>query len=311
MDEDPISIDFTENGYLFLATEKGLPILQKNHETQRAVDAKVEILDQAQLKEKFDWLNVDDIVAGSYGYEDMGWFDPHCLTMAFKNKAKSLGVDYLKDEVVGIQRTKNKLTGIELSSGEKIDAGIVINASGAKAAQIAEMAGINDLPVHSRKRFIFLFKCLTQLPNCPLVVDPSGAYFRPEGENYICGISPKPEDDPDCEDFLMDYSVFEEQLWPIFAERVPAFDAIKRISSWAGHYAYNIKDQNAVLGAHPEVDNFIFANGFSGHGLQQAPGVGRAISELVIYNQYKSLDLSCFAFERFANNHLYKEINIV
>ncbi|MCP3874738.1 MAG: FAD-binding oxidoreductase [Desulfobacteraceae bacterium] len=310
-DDDPISIDFTEKGYLFLATKKGIPVLQKNHETQRAVGASVQILNQSQLKEKFDWLNVDDLEAGSYGYEDAGWFDPHCLTMAFKNKAKTLGVEYLKEEVVEIQRTGQQIIGIKLSSGEKINAGIVINASGTKASNIAKMAGIQDLPVHSRKRFIFLFKCLTQLPDCPLVVDPSGAYFRPEGQNYICGISPSEENDPDCDDFYMDYSVFEEQLWPILAQRVPAFDAIKRISSWAGHYAYNVKDQNAILGIHPEVNNFILANGFSGHGLQQAPGVGRAVSELVTYGQYRTLDLSCFAFERFADNNLYQELNVV
>jgi FAD-dependent oxidoreductase domain-containing protein 1 len=310
-DDDPVNIDFVENGYLFLATEKGLPILHKNHEIQRAVDAKVKLLEKEALKKEFEWLNVDDIAAGSYGYSDSGWFDPHCLTMAFKNKAKTLGVKYLKDEVTGIIREANKVTTIQLASGETITAGVVINASGAKASDIAKMAGIHDLPVHCRKRFVFLFKCLTQLPNCPLVVDPSGAYFRPEGEHYICGISPEPENDPDCDDFHMDYSVFEEVLWPILAERVDAFDAIKRISSWAGHYAYNVKDQNAILGAHPEVDNFIFVNGFSGHGLQQAPAVGRAVSELVTYNRYKTLDLSCFSFERFAENRLYKELNVV
>ncbi len=311
VDDDIVSVDFQENGYLFLATEKGLPVLQKNHETQLAVGAKVQILDQGQLKEKFDWLNVDDIVAGSYGYQDSGWFDPHCLTMAFKNKAKSLQVEYINEQVVRIHRIANKINSVELGSGEKINGGMIINAAGAQASRIANMAGINDLPVRSRKRFIFLFKCLTQLPDCPLVVDPSGAYFRPEGQNYICGKSPDKENDPDCEDFYMDYSVFEEELWPIWAERVPVFDAIKRISSWAGHYAYNVKDQNAIIGAHPDVNNFILANGFSGHGLQQAPGVGRAISEIITYGQYKTLDLGCFAFERFSNNKLYKELNVV
>lgn len=310
-DDDPVTVDFMENGYLFLATEKGMPVLLKNHETQTAAGANVQILDQAGLKDKFDWLHTDDLCAGSFGFADAGWFDPHCLTMAFKNKAKSLGVTYLKDKVVGIQRTGQKISHITLESGETINGGTFINTAGPKAARLAEMAGINDLPVHSRKRFVFLFKCNTRLPDCPLVVDPTGAYFRPEGENYICGKSPDENNDPDCEDFLMDYSVFEEELWPILAERVPAFDAIKRISSWAGHYAYNVKDQNAIIGPHPEVNNFIFANGFSGHGLQQAPGVGRAVSELVTYGKYKTLDLTCFAFERFAANRLYKELNVV
>ncbi len=309
--DEPVSVDFRENGYLFLATENGMSVLMKNHETQLSVGANVQILDQAQLKERFNWLNVDDIVAGSFGFKDSGWFDPHCLTMALKNKAKNLKVTYLKDQVVGIQRTNNKIVSVKLSSGDVINGGIFINATGAKASHTADMAGIKDLPVNSRKRFVFLFKCMTLLPNCPLVVDPSGAYFRPEGLNYICGKSPDKANDPDCEDFFMDYSVFEEELWPVLAQRVPAFDAIKRISSWAGHYAYNVSDQNAIIGRHPSVNNFIFANGFSGHGLQQGPGVGRAVSELVTYGHYKTLDLSCFAFERFAANKLYKELNVV
>lgn len=311
IDDDPVSVDFVENGYLFLATQKGLPVLEKNHETQIASGAKVKIMDPDELKEKFNWLNTDDIVAGSYSYQDAGWFDPHCLTMAFKNKAKSLGVTYLKDQVVKISRSGNKITAVETQSGEVISGNAFVNTAGPAASRIAGMAGVNDLPVHCRKRFVFLFKCLTQLSNCPLVVDPSGAYFRPEGQHYICGKSPAGDNDPDCEDFYMDYSVFEEELWPILAERVPAFDAIKRISSWAGHYAYNIEDQNAIIGPHPEVTNFIFANGFSGHGLQHGPGIGRAVSELISYGGYKTLDLSCFAFERFAQGKLYRELNVV
>jgi len=309
--DDPVNVDFTENGYLILATEAGMPVLMKNHETQIAAGANVKILQKDQLKETFEWLNVDDIAAGSYNIPESGWFDPHCLTMGLKNKAKSLGVTYRNDEVVDIERTGDQITAVHLSSGKKIGGGMFVNAAGPNAARVAEMAGIEDLPVRSRKRFVFLYKCNTQLPGCPLVVDPSGAYFRPEGQHYICGISPDAENDPDCEDFDMDYSVFEETLWPILAERVPAFDAIKRISSWAGHYEYNIKDQNAIIGPHPKVKNLMFINGFSGHGLQQGPGAGRGISELITYGKYQTLDLTCFTFERFAANQLYIELNIV
>ena len=309
--DDPVNVDFTENGYLILATQAGMPVLMKNHETQIAAGANVHILEKEQLKEKFDWLNVDDIAAGSYNIPDSGWFDPHCLTMALKNKAKRLGVTYMTDEVVGLERTGDQVTAVQLSSGKRIGGGMFVNAAGPKAAQVAEMAGIDDLPVHSRKRFVFLYKCNTRLSGCPLVVDPTGAYFRPEGQYYICGISPDEKNDPDCDDFDMDYSVFEETLWPILAERVPAFDAIKRISSWAGHYEFNVKDQNAIIGPHPVVENFIFINGFSGHGLQQGPGAGRGVSELITYGKYQTLDLSCFEFERFAKNQLYIELNIV
>jgi FAD-dependent oxidoreductase domain-containing protein 1 len=311
VDDDAINIYFVENGYLFLATEKGLSILERNHSLQTSLEADVTILDANQLKKKFSWMNVEDIAAGSFGYPNSGWFDAHCLTMAFKNKAKSLGVEYIEDTVVDINFNQHQVTQVVLASGAVLNSGKVINASGAQAAKVSKMAGIKDLPVHSRKRFVFLFKCNEQLPDCPLVVDPTGAYFRPEGKNFICGISPPEDDDPDCEDFHMDYSVFEERLWPILAERVPLFEAIKRTSSWAGHYAFNVLDQNAIIGAHPEKNNFFFANGFSGHGLQQSPAVGRAISELIIYGKFQSINLDCFSFERFAENKLVKELNIV
>ena len=109
----------------------------------------------------------------------------------------------------------------------------------------------------------------------------------------------------------MDYSLFEELIWPTLAKRVNYFERIKRDYSWAGHYAFNVKDQNAVLGPHSQVTNFVFANGFSGHGLQQAPAVGRAISELITFGIYKTLDLSRFSFERFEKGELIKERNVV
>lgn len=311
VDNDPVNIDFEENGYLFLATRNGIPVLEKNHAMQTSLDADVKILSSDQLKEKFNWLNVEDLAAGSFGYPNSGWLDAHCLTLAFKNKAKSLGVTYIKDSVVDFNSDHHQVNQVVLESGTVLNGGKIINAAGAQAAKVSKMVGIDDLPVHSRKRFIFLFKCNDHLPGCPLVVDPSGAYFRPEGQNFICGISPPEDNDPDCEDYYMDYSVFEDQLWPILAERVPVFEAIKRTSSWAGHYAYNVKDQNAIIGAHPVKTNFFFANGFSGHGLQQSPAVGRAVSELINFGSYQTIDLTNFRFERFAENKLVKEVNIV
>ena len=144
-----------------------------------------------------------------------------------------------------------------------------------------------------------------------MVIDPTGVYFRREGDKYLCGISPPEDNDPDSYDFDMDYYLFDEVIWPVLAHRVDYFDRIRRDYSWAGHYAYNILDQNAILGFHPEIKNFVFANGFSGHGLQQAPAVGRAINELIVYNSYKTIDLSRFNFERIITKKLVKEINVV
>jgi len=304
-------VAFSEFGYLFLATEKGLPILKQNHSIQKAYNDDAVLLSPKELTQRFKWLNPDEIVAGSLGVINEGWLDPYSLLMGFLKKSKSLNVTYLEDEVIDIKITKSKVIGVTTAKGETIDCGLVVNAAGTQARHLAAMAGINDLPVFSRKRYVYVINCRERLVNCPLVIDPTGVYFRPEGDRYICGVSPPEDQAPECFDFKMEYELFEKIVWPVLAHRVPAFEAIKLGTSWAGHYAYNIKDQNAILGPHPERNNFIFANGFSGHGLQQAPAVGRAISELITFGSYQTLDLHRFSFERFSNGELVKEENVV
>jgi FAD-dependent oxidoreductase domain-containing protein 1 len=305
------NMSFQEAGYLFLATEKGLPVLKQNFELQKSHHVAVQFMLPNELKKRFNWLNISDLAGGCRGLKNEGWIDPYSLLMAFIRKAKSFGVTYLKDEVVKIHLQGNLVITVKLMSGEVYYGDFIVNAAGPHAAEIAKMAGIDDLPVRPRKRFVYTFHCREKIPDCPLVIDPTGVYFRPEGENFICGVSPPESEDRDCLDFEMDYQLFEEIIWPVVAHRVPAFESIKRGRCWAGHYAYNTIDQNAILGPDPEIRNFIFANGFSGHGLQQAPAVGRAISEWITFGAYKTLDLSKFSFERFVFGELVKELNVV
>ena len=197
------------------------------------------------------------------------------------------------------------MSGVRLRDGRKIAAGSIVDAAGPAAADVAAMAGIDDLPVRSRKRLVFTFECGVKPHGVkpygakphgyPLVVDPSGIYFRPEGDKFVCGVSPPADRDPDCRDFAVDHRLFEEVLWSGLARRVPAFDALRAGTAWAGRYAFNVRDQNAVLGPHPEVRNFYFANGFSGHGLQQSPAVGRALAELIAFGCFRTLDLAASA----------------
>lgn len=158
---------------------------------------------------------------------------------------------------------------------------------------------------------IFSFDCQDPVPNCPLMVDPSGVYVRPEGRGFICGLSPPADQDPDSDDFEVDYNFFDEVIWPILATRVPAFERIKTGRAWAGHYDMNLFDHNAFLGPAPGLDNFYLANGFSGHGLQQSPAIGRGLSELIIYGEYRSLDLTPLSFQRLLDNKPLVERNVV
>jgi FAD-dependent oxidoreductase domain-containing protein 1 len=310
VDGEAPTLPFVEWGYLFLATEAGLGILRYNHRTQSELGADVALLSPAELAARFPWLNVADLAGGSYGRSNEGWTDPYGLLQAFRRKARSLGVTYLADEVLAIGHDARKVTSLTLKSGGIIACGALVNAAGYHAHEIAAAAGI-DLPIRPRKRFIYVFDCRERLERAPLLIDPTGVYFRPEGASYICGVSPPEDEDPDCTDFELDYRLFEEVIWPTLAHRVPAFEAIKLARAWAGHYDYNTLDQNAILGPHPDLTNFYFANGFSGHGLQQSPAVGRAIAELIAYGAYRSLDLRRFSYARVLKNEPIVEINVV
>lgn len=310
VDGEAPTLPFVEWGYLFLATEAGLGILRNNHHTQSELGADVALLSPAELAVRFPWLNVADLAGGSYGRSNEGWTDPYGLLQAFRRKVRALGVTYLADEVLAIGHDARKVTSLTLKSGETIACGALVNAAGYHAHEIAAAAGI-DLPIRPRKRFVYVFDCRERLERAPLLIDPTGVYFRPEGASYICGVSPPEDEDPDCTDFELDYRLFEEVIWPTLAHRVPAFEAIKLARAWAGHYDYNTLDQNAILGPHPDLTNFYFANGFSGHGLQQSPAVGRAIAELIAYGAYRSLDLRRFSYARVLKNEPIFEINVV
>jgi sarcosine oxidase len=307
----PPEIDFVEGGYLFLATPPGLTILQRNYAVQREHGVQVILLDPGQLRDRFPWLRVDGLAAGSLGLADEGWFDAYALLQAFRRKARSLGVAYVTGTVEAIERDGSTLLGVRLDDGRRIATERLVNAAGPRAAEVAAMAGL-ELPVHPRKRNIYHFDCRTQLGPTPLVIAPSGVYFRPEGESWIAGYSPREgETDPDTLDLEVDRSLFDDFIWPELAAVVPAFESVRLLDAWAGHYEVNTVDQNAVIGPHPELPGFLFANGFSGHGLQQAPAVGRGLAELIAAGRYQTLDLSPLGYERIARNLPILELNVV
>ena len=310
VDDEPPAVGFHEGGYLFLATRAGRAVLESNHRVQRGLGVDVVLLQSGQLRERFAWLATDDLSAGSLGLSGEGWLDAYSLLRAFRRKAVALGAEYRQAQVVQMQRSGRAITSVTLSDGSSVRCGIVINAAGTGAPQLARSAGI-DLPVQSRKRCVFFFTTPAQIDDCPLVIDPSGAYFRPEGRGFVCGISPPEEQDPECFDFEVQHTLFDTVLWPALAARVPGFEAARVHNAWAGHYDVNTFDHNAILGAHPDIDNLLFANGFSGHGLQHAAAVGRALSELVSFGAYRSLDLSALGWSRVLENRPLREVNVV
>ncbi|RUT98747.1 FAD-binding oxidoreductase [Mesorhizobium sp. USDA-HM6] len=309
---DDADIGFREGGYLILAGEAGLPILKANHEAQIAEGADIVLEDAEQLTRRFPWLSAEGISAGAYGRTGEGWFDAHALLMLFRKALRDKNIDFIAASVTGIAREGNPVTGVSLDNGETLEAGIVVNAAGPNAGKVATLAGV-ALPVEPRKRNVFVFEAREKYADMPLLVDPSGIYVRPEGSVYLTGGAEPEEGDsaPDPKDFEVNWPLFEEVIWPALATRIPAFEAIKPTRAWVGHYDYNTLDQNAVIGPHPEVENFLFANGFSGHGLQQAPAVGKALAELIVHGGYRTIDCSAFGYGRVAEGRPFRELNVI
>jgi FAD-dependent oxidoreductase domain-containing protein 1 len=306
-------IAFREQGYLIMATPEGQPLLSDNVALQQSMGADVALLGVADLTRAFPWLATGGVAAAGFGRTGEGWFDPTSLATLFRKAAAENGVGIVHDRVTAIG-VRGRVESVSLASGKTIACRNLVNAAGPWAGALSAMAGL-ELPVEPRKRFVYVIDCREAsdaLHLAPLTVDPSGVWFRPEGRVFLCGRSPEEDEEPPVGDLdVVDHAFFEQKVWPRLAARVPAFETVKVINAWAGYYDTNTLDQNAVIGPHPEVPNFFFANGFSGHGAQQAAAAGRAIAELIGHSAFQTLDLTRLGYARIVNNAPLAEHNVI
>ncbi len=301
-------------GYMYLAdNEPFAEVLRESQVVQASCGAGTKIMTAEEIKRDYPFYNVEDIVAASHNLLDEGYFDGNTLFDWWKRSAREKGAEYLTNEVVSMQLNiaKTQVSSVTLKSGEVISCGTVVNASGPRAVLTSRMAGI-ELPVEPRKRYTFIFDAENPLDrDLPLTIDPSGVHMRTDGTYYLAGCPPDVDPAVDYDDFIQDHSIWENKVWPVIANRIPQFEAIKLTNSWAGHYSFNTFDQNAILGPHTKVKNFIFVNGFSGHGFQQSPAMGRGTSELITYGEYRALDLSPFNYQRIPENRPFIEKAVI
>ena len=299
-------------GYLYLAgDDRFAEALRANQRLQAGLGAGTRILSPEEIVRDFPFMHVDDIVCGSHNPVDEGYFDGGTLFDQWRRSARRGGVEYISAEVVGLDHDGRRVSGVRLDSGRTVLADTVVNAAGTRASIVAAMAGI-ELAVEPRKRFTFVFDCADDLgADLPLTIDPSGVHVRQDGEAFMTGCGPDVDLAVGHDDFVMDDDIFEAKIWPILAHRIPAFERIKVRTRWAGHYAYHPLDHNAIVGPHPELGNLLFVNGFSGHGLQQSPAMGRGLCELIVHGEYRSLDLSPFGYERVADGAGFDETAVI
>lgn len=319
--DQPIDLAFTEQGYLFLrSVEDDKEQIHKSLDLQVSLGADIEFIPANRLVDKFPWINPEGLYGGTFGRSGEGWFDAYGLMMAFRRKARELGVEYIENHVSGVSIAGGHGEFVETCDGQQIEFGSLVNAAGPRAFLIAEMTGLSykEFPVSPRKRSVFGFRVQenehsSSLLKAPLTIDPSGVYFRPDQNEFISGWSPPDSEDEDApfDSEEADHDLWEGMIWPTLAERVKCMEASRVLHSWAGLYSVNTFDHNAIVGRHPMLSNVYFANGFSGHGLQQAPAVGRGIQELITHGRYQSIDLSSFGFERMQQNRGKAETNVV
>jgi glycine/D-amino acid oxidase-like deaminating enzyme len=301
-------------GYMYLAnTQSFADQLKVDQKMQAANGAGTQHMTRDEIAAAYPFYKLDDIIAGNHNLIDEGYFEGATLFDWWKRKARENAVEYCNNEVVAI--TKNgrgtKVQSVSLHTGETVSCGWVVNSSGTRGARMAALLGI-AIPVEPRKRMTFIFDAEKPLDrDLPLTIDPSGVHMRSEGKYYMSGGPADHDPAVDFDDFEQDHGIWEDKIWPAIANRIPQFEAIKVINSWAGHYDYNVLDQNAILGPHTAVENFMFCNGFSGHGFQQSPAMGRGLSELIIYGEFRTLDLSPFSFLRIERNEPFLEKAVI
>jgi glycine/D-amino acid oxidase-like deaminating enzyme len=295
---DDVDIGFREKGYLILGGVDQVAERSAAAEMQRAHGAEIEVLDPDALRARFPGISFDDVGVGTFGARHEGWFDAWSLLSAVRRAARQLGVNYVESAVTAFETGDAKLTAVVLADGQRVACDFCVLAAGAWSGRLVAPLGI-ELPIVPKKRTVFSFKTPFRLDDFPMLFDASGIWVRPEGEGYIGGIQPRPENDADADgDFEPQHELLEDPFWPLLAARIPAMQALRLNRAWAGHYEVNTLDHNGVVGPHDELSNLIFATGFSGHGVMHAPAVGRGVAELITSGGYRSIDMSPLGWGR-------------
>ena len=308
VDGVPADIGLRKNGYLFIVPPSDRAVLRRNFDTQQQLGCNVVWLEPDEVKRRFPSMNVADLGAAVVSPDD-GWLDPHSVLIGFRNKARSMGAQFLADEVVGLVRGGKRVTAARLASGQQVEASHVVNAAGAWAKEICAMVDVK-VPIEPLRRYEHYFECQDPIEPLPYLKDTRRLAFRPEGAGYSGGVPTLLE--PRGYTFDVDRTYFENVVWPALAHRFPQFERTRCLSTMPGLYDQNDFDGNVIIGPGAGgLDNFYLLAGFSGHGLMHAPGCGRAMAELLVTGGYQTIDLSRFGWQRLLDGTPLREQGII
>ncbi|MCA9942681.1 MAG: FAD-binding oxidoreductase [Anaerolineales bacterium] len=295
-------VAFRQQGNLFLTDEAGRAEVEAGLALQQSLGCNVSWLTPSEAKAIYPLLNIEEglFVGATFGRDD-GTMAPQAVLEAYKKKAVALGATLIEAEVTAVHHQSNQVTGVQLKNGDVLQAGVVVNSAGAWGTQTAKTCGV-DIPMTPVMRQVYIFETAVQPEKIlPLLLLPSGTYIIHEGHGVFMAAHSFPDDPVTLTDFSWQRSKFEARIWPELAEFMPAFDSLKVVDGWAGLYAVNTFDGNAILGEWPGLRGFYLVNGFSGHGFQQCHAVGRYLAECIL-GLPPTLDLSIFSPRRILEN---------
>ncbi len=300
-------ISLCQKGYLFLASESSWPTFKRRFDTQRRHGVEVSLLSVDEATELLPEMDAEGVVGAAFCPRD-GYLDPYSVLQAFEAKARLLGAVSEYAEVTRIGQDSSGVTCVH-TADEIIHTRMVVNAAGAWAGELARMASV-DLCVRPWRRQVYVCRTALRDREFPMVIDTTGVHFRSETGNRIvaAGVTPS-----DCStfDIIWDKPAFEDIIWPALANRIPCFDSLLLENGWGGLYDENPIDHNAIVGMHPDLNGFYLINGFSGHGLMQAPAAGKGLAELILHGEYKSIDLKELSASRFKTGELVIEEAVI
>ena len=301
-------IGFRRQGYLFISDAGGAARMEKNFALQERMGVDAELLTPSALSARFPSISTRGVDLAVLSDHD-AWIDPHAALMGFRRKARALGVRYLTGEVLGLDADSVAVRAARLRDGSSVRGSVFVNACGAWCAAIGAMIGL-DIPVEPMSRESCFLHCADTIEPLPFLKTETDLAFRPEGNGYVGGVPDWSE--PPGWRFDVSPTYFEDVVWPALARRIPAMERVRLRRSWRGHYARSRLDYSPILGRwEGGLENFVLANGFSGHGIMHAPATGRGIAELIVDGGYRTIDLSRFSYRRIREGRPYREQGII
>lgn len=303
-----VDINFRQQGYLFLLTDPAeVPIFQRNLALQQSLGVPARWVTPDEIHELNLAVALHGILAGTYCPHD-GWADTSTSTHGFARAARERGVRIAEETPVsGFEIDGERVVAVRCGD-EQVATSLVICCAGPQTNAVGRLAGL-DIPILPYRRMSFTTEPFDLVPpTVPMTIEfARSLYFHPESAGFLFGMSNN--DEPTSEVKVVDEDWMMTTVEALI-ERAPVFEQATIGRGWAGFYEVT-PDDNPLLGRVSELENFIVAAGFSGHGFMQGPAIGLAISELVVDGAYQTVDVSAFRPSRFQEGALLQEHNVI